>query len=339
MYALSPRQPINLKRQPCPHWFAVAVVVTMTILTACASRAGQGEVAASNKADDFILDLPTIIIDLDSEANASIAELPLKTIVPGLTAQLPISAVQIQQLTAFNIQHIQINNRDQGIDLLVNGLSLPSARWTDGSLMAMLATLDLLDVAQVPPAIADLLPHIQQLGVAVVLRFPLQADAQALPLYNNDPNSAAVFGQRKRDQFLAAVGRTPVVRIPVRYAEDGTWRVNGITENEYLALLPAIPWNALHLSRASIQSLHSAGISQLDIAINQAGISVSINNEPLPYIGWSEGELQNLIVLVEQMGLLEANGVTITPEQRQFVVETLLPMVQASDVSLRIYFP
>ena len=322
-----------------PRWTLPALFIAMAILTACTPRAGAGEIAASATSDDLVLDLPTIIIDFDSEANATVAGLPLKTIAPDIANLLPLSAEQIQQLTAQNIQHIQLNNRANGLMLLVNGLSIPSARWNADSLMAMQTTLDALGVDQLPATVADLLPLIQQVGVAVVARFPLQDGAQALPLTNEDPNLAATISQQARDQFLASVGRAPTVHIPVHYTEDGSWSVNGLTENEYLALLPAIPWNTLHLSRASIQALQSADISQMDIAINQEGLGVSVNGNRLPHIGWSEGELQNLIILVDQMGLLAENGITVTPAQMQLVQETLLPMIQASDINLDVRFP
>lgn len=320
-------------------WMIVILLIALAGLTACAPRAGTGEIAATVGSDEVVIDIPAIIIDFDSDGSASIGGLPVEMLAPGLLDQLNISAAQIQQLTALNIQHVQLNNRESGLMLLVNGLPMPSARWDDDSLANMLTTLELLDINQMPPLLADLLPLIQQVGVAVVARFPLQDGVQKYPLHHDDPNAAARISQQTQERFLTAVGHAPQINIPVIYTETGSWRVNGRTEDEYMTLFPVIPWNTLHLSAQAVQSLQSSTIAQMNIATNQEGISVSLNGKTLPYIGWSEGELQNLIALVDQTGLLEQNGITITPQQFQLISQTLLPMVQASNVNLTIQFP
>jgi len=328
------------QKQVFSRWIIVMLIVALAGLTACAPRAGAGEIASTVGSDEAVIDIPAIIIDFDSDGNASIGGLPLETLAPGLVEQLNISAEQIQQLTALNIQHIQLNNRDNGLMLLVNGRSMPSARWDDESIRNMLTTLTLLDINQVPPAIADLLTLIQQVGVAVVARFPLQdGAAQKYPLNPDEPSLAVRTSQQAQERFLTDVGHAPQINIPVIYTETGSWRVNDRTEDEYMTLFPAIPWNTLHLSTKALQSLQANGISQMNIATNQDGISMSLNGKTLPYIGWSEGELQNLIALGIQTGLLEQNGITLTPEQLQLVSQMLLPMIQASNVNLAIQFP
>lgn len=317
------------------------------VTAACASHTGASQILPAAESN-FIIDLPAPIIDIDPNGNASINGLSLNTIAPNLRDSLNIQPQQIQQLTARNIQHIQLNisqlsTQQSGLALWINGRSMPSARWDSETLANLIATLDLLGHTNGLTQVAQFLPWTQQItqqtSTGIILRFPKQAGAIEIPFDNTNADSLGVTAQQTRDNFLASVGRSPVVRIPVTYDQSGTWRVNNLTENEYMVLLPGFPWNALHLSQASIAALKANKISQLAIGTDPNGLHLRLNDQPLPYITWSKGELHNLIQLLDETNLLAENGITLTREQQQLFIETILPLIQASDFQLTVNFP
>jgi hypothetical protein len=177
------------------------------------------------------------------------------------------------------------------------------------------------------------------LGLGVILRFPLQDGVAAIPTYV-EAGESATASRAAQEEFLSSVGdSTPTITLPVFYAEDGTWRVGDLSDSEW-SNLTGLPLQATRIQPDQMQSILASGITELSIYTNPEGLHLSINGTPLPYIGWADGEINHLLALSNQLGLLDTladSGMNMG--EVIGLVETLLPAVQSTNTNINIYFP
>lgn len=315
------------------------LMVALVLLVGCAPRATSGAVAASADESQVVVDLPALVLDVQPGGSISVGGQALTELGGGLGAGLAAASVppdMVDMITAYNIQHIQIDNTAEGLLILVNGQAIPSLAW-DGE--KLLATADVLETLGAGVALLDrVLPLITNLGVGVIMRFPLAEGAETLPLVAAE-SEAAAQALAAQQEFLAAVGEVPTIRLTVEYAADGTWTIADLAAAEWSQLVPGV-MEMLTLSPATIQAMSAAGISDIGLATNTDGIFISINGQTLPYITWADGRVNHLLTLAEETGLL-TQALGDSPDMIAIVdtVESLLPAVQATDVSLRVTFP
>lgn len=324
----------------------VSAVLLLTFLLAatlagCGPRAGGGELIAAAGAEDTVIDLPALYVDFAADGTASVGGTPvsqLSALVGVDLSMLNQAQSTIEALSGLNIQHIQINNTDHGLDILVNGRKVPSLGWDEQSLSGVGALLGGL----LPGDIAQALPLLSQTGTGVVLRFPIAQGREALPLVDPNAESSAAAA-RAAVEGIAAI---PAVQATVQYNADGTWTVEGRGPDEYESILPlaefGVPrgWAVFNLKPMHIQGLQAAGVSQLTIASNAEGITLGINGATLPTITWGSGELENVLQLAADSGLLAAlTGGSMDPQMIMDLVTPVLPMVRAANVNLTINFP
>lgn len=315
----------------------VALASFVVLLAGCAPRAGAGEVAALVGEGGLVVDLPALVIEFDESGSASYGGVPLAQLAPGVADGLILTPQALEALKAANIQHIQINNRTDGLQVLVNGRTIPSIRWDGESLDATAAALKQLGAGA--PLVEQLLPFVRNAGLAVVARFPLAADATAIPLMVESVDAAEA--QQIQQQFLASVGDPPpTINIPVFYSANGSWTVSGMSADEYMALLPGVPWQALQLPPDLVAGAVQSGIQRIDIATQPEGIFIRINEQTLPHIDWQNGELTNLVALAVDAGLLDSlAGSGMDASNVQQILQQLLPVIQATDLNLMVHFP
>ena len=320
----------------CGLGLASSIGILVLILAGCTPRSGAGQVAATVSNNGPVIDLPALIIDYDDAGQPSFGGAPLNQLTSGAD-RLILTTGALNGLKSANIQHIQINNRTDGLQILVNGRAMPSLQWDTDSLAAVADVLPILGVSE--PVAEQLLPYVRNVGVGVIARFPRAEGAAAIPFAVEDA-TAAHFKQVQAD-FLAAVGDPPpTINIPVFYAPDGTWTVRGIHEDEYMAILPGVPWQAFQLPAALVAGATRAGIQQIAIQTQPTGIFMSLNGKVLPHIGWQNGELANVLALATAAGLADAlAGSGLEPERVLPLLEELLPIIQAANVNLFVHFP
>lgn len=316
--------------------FALSMSVLLLLLAGCTPRPGAGEVTAVAGAGGLVIDLPTLIIDYDNEGNPSYGGVPLSQLTPAADS-LILTAGALDALKAANIQHIQINNRTDGLQILVNGRTVPSIQWDDQSLAATAGTLKMLGAGG--PVVEQLLPFVRNAGVGVVARFPRAEGAAEIPFVVADADATDVKEAQAR--FLASVGDPPpTISLPVFYASDGAWSVSGMGEDEYMAMLPGVPWQALQLPAELVAAAAQSGIQQIALQTRPEGIFITINDQALPHIGWQNGELANVVALAADAGLTDSLASSgLDPETVLPLVKELLPIIQAADVNLIVHFP
>ena len=329
-----------MQKQRLTFWLT-GLAVAVLVLAGCAPRAFSGETAAQTTGDDLVVDMPALVIDIDADGQPSVGNIPLSqlgaTFAPGMLDSLVVPADTVRFLTESNIQHIQIDNSPTGLLLLVNGQPIPSLRW-DGETLSNTGQL-INELGAGVPVLEKFLPLLSNLGIGVIVRFPLAQGAEPIPTYI-EGGEAAMAARAAQEAFLAQVGDTPpTIRLPVFYDTDGGWRVGDLTDAEWTNLT-GVPFQAARLQPQMVQNLMNAGIKEISLYTDPAGIHLSINGRELPYIGWADGEINHLLTLAEQMGLWE----TLADQGMNMgeivgLVESLLPIVQSTSTDIDVYLP
>lgn len=321
---------------------SLLAVLAMLLVAGCAPRIGGGEIAAAAGDAELAIDLPALVIVYDGEGQPSVAGQPLTaladTFSPGMADQLVLPAATIDSMTAANVQHIQIVNGANGLSILVNGEAIPGIAWDGEILQTTGATITQLSPA-VPPALEKLLPVLGRLGLGVSVQFPVAEGAGTIPPVVEGEGSIAAAASAAQEAFLTSVGEPPRINVPVYYNADGTWTLADLSEAEYMALLPQVPWQSLHLDPNFIRSATAAGITKMSLSTDARGLHISINDSSLPYLDWSDGKIQHLLSIAGDAGLLNASGGGMSPEQMSQLVNQVLPAIQASEVSINLFFP
>lgn len=321
-------------------WLTLLTVV-VTVLAGCAPRAFSGANASQPGTDNLVIDLPALVVDFDAQGNPSVGNVPLSQLgallPPGTLDSLVFPAEIVTLFTESNIQHIQIDNTPNGLLVLVNGQAMPSLKW-DGKILADTGSL-VSQLGAGTPVLEKFLPVLTNLGIGVIMRFPVQAGAAAIPTYI-PTSEAAIAAKQAQAEFLASVANNPpTIRLPVFYNAQGGWRVGDLSDVEWTNLT-GLPFQAAVLDPGMMQSIMAAGITEISIYTDPAGLHMSINGRALPYIGWADGEINHLLALSEQLGLwdtLADSGMNMG--QIIGLVETLLPIVQSTEMSINVFFP
>jgi hypothetical protein len=316
------------------------VMAALVLLVGCAPRATSGQIAASADESQIAVDLPALVLDVQADGSINIGGQALTEVGGGIAASVAGSAAfpaeMVSSITAYNIQHIQIDNTPEGLLILVNGRPIPSLAW-DGE--KLVATAGVLEELGAGVALLDrVLPLLTNLGVGVILRFPIASGEEALPLVAPESEAAAA-AMAAQQEFLASVGGPPVFHFTINYAADGSWAIADMNQADWEALVPGAT-SMLTLTPQTIAQISAAGITEIELATNTDGIFISINGQTLPYLTWADGRVQHLLTLAEESGLL-AMTLGSDPNMTAIIdtIEGLLPAVQATDVSLRITFP
>jgi hypothetical protein len=309
------------------------LLVGLLALTACAPRATGGAAASRAGEAEVVVDLPALVIDVQNDGSLSVGGMSFAEL--GAMAGQDLSTLSIppdlvQQMAAVNIQHIQIDNTDEGLLILVNGKPIPTLAWDGQTLVTTSEVLG--DLGGAPIALLDkLLPLITNVGLGVILRMPV-AEGEAVLPYVDPDDSAAQRAMAAQREFLDAVQMPPTFQLVVAYAPDGSWEVGGISQDVWAGLAPALG-GALDQFGAALQGM--SGVDEISLDTNANGFFISINGKQLPYISWKEGRINNVLDLAMQSGLLEG----IVPDGLIQQIEMLLPAVMASNVSLKIDLP
>ncbi|MCB0064461.1 MAG: hypothetical protein KDE19_20190 [Caldilineaceae bacterium] len=307
------------------------------VLAGCAPRTGGGETAAAAADGGLVVDLPAIVVDFDESGQASIGGVPAADLGAAFGAPLDglqLSADQIQMLIDSNIQHVQINNSNTGLNILVNGQPIPSISWTADSLANANQLLAMWDDSELGP-VTELLPLISNLGAGAVLRFPLAQGAEVIPAEISGEDSSAATAAAAESEFLDQAGSPARINLPINYNEDGTFNI-GDQSAEALSLALGLPLESLTLSEERLSMYQEMGMETFTIATDTDGIHMTLNGEDLPFISWGDGRLAYGLQIAAQAGLLGDGGNT---DAMMDLVQQLLPIIQTAQVTVHITFP
>lgn len=318
------------------------LLITVLVIAGCAPRAEGGMTTELAGTEDLAVDMPALVIDFAADGSASVGDIPVAELgaafAPGMLDALAMPPEQVAQMIDAGIQHLQISNSPGGLLILINGQPIPSIKW-DGDILATTAGVASM-FGQEIPVLEKLLPLVTHLGLGAIVRFPLADGVASLPTHPDGDTPAATASRMAQEDFLSTVGNPPTITIPVMYDTDGSWRVGDLSDAEWTNLTGMAFFDSMRMQPSAVESFMKAGIDEISLATDPMGIHIRINGEDLPYIGWQDGELNHVLALADQMGvweMLESTG--MNPDEIVTLVETLLPIVQASEISINAHFP
>jgi len=336
--------------------WAVLLLVVALVFSGCTPRVGAGSVVERDPNTLFV-DLPALVVDYASDGTASAGglthmdigntEAPGGVVLPagirlGLATALygmSLDPTWVQYFTAANIQHLQVNNGPEGIFLMVNGRQIPSLVWDGGSLVATSDAIDAVGLGV--PALNKVLPLVRNFGLGLVLRFPVAEGTELIPLTGQPESEEAIRARETQAQMAQLIGGLPAIDLPIVYHADGSFTLAELTDTEWSALT-LVPFWAFRLSPAIISSLSEAGISVITLQTNKEGIHIGINDIALPYLSWGSGEVQNILAIVKESGLLETVEAMFPGGSIYEIIglaESMLPLIQMTDVNITVFLP
>jgi hypothetical protein len=293
------------------------LLVLVLLLVGCSSPAVPTlENPLTELGERFQVALPRIAVDIASDGTPSILGISpdILKIVGVDTSAFKLPADTVQRLSEGNIQNIEVAVVDRGLRIWVNGEPLPFVQTDSASLQR---TVDLLKAVEFEQAgmLERLLPIMTRLGIDFALRFPVQAGAEAIPL--------TTVGEARQGTLAPTTDPASVVaKFEVKYDEEGNPSVMGIDAGSVVNQV---------LSPELIAKLQAANIQALEFRSNPTGMTIYVNNEPLPTLLWDSALLANATTLLA--GFLPGDS-SMKP-----LIEAFLPTLDRGDVDILIHLP
>jgi hypothetical protein len=270
------------------------LLVSLLLLALVLAGCGDKPTEVPQEAEEdvgFVLALPRVTVDVDSEGTPSVAGIDpdtLKTISLGFVdvSGMALPEQYIDWFTTAGIQHIELVHTADGLHLFVNGQAMPYVGWDGDSLGAtadLAAAFNQLD-PRVARVIKLLVPFIQRTGINVAMRFPVQAGAEVVPMRDTDAPLGLPGGE---DENTLAVAR-----IHVNYGADGVPSVLAVSTNDIEDVL-GVPLRQANLDPATIKMLQDAGVQHITARTTPSGLRFYTNDQALPYLAWGTQYLEN----------------------------------------------
>ncbi len=270
----------------------------------------------------FQLKVPRIVIKVSEDGEPHFAGVAIN----GVLGKFGLSVGRFDPnvvafLSDHNIQHLEAVTSERGIFLFVNSQPLPYVSWDAASLKGTGYLLELLNVNHAKTW-TKLLPWVRYVGLDVVLMFPVVAGHEKVelrdekaPLPEISPsNSEGKEGVKLvLDLSYNSSGEPELLGMPLSQIEAAT--------NTDLSFL--------RLPSETVQVLEEYGVKELDLHVGNGGISVDLNQEPLPRIRWDEASLSNALWLYETWTGTEGEAP---------LVESLASPLAWGDISLKMHF-
>lgn len=301
----------------------IALVVISLILTACGPAMPPSTSPKTARGDTFLLALPRLEIEFDKDGNPTVLGMKLADVGAMLNQDLSgvrLDPFLVNWMTATDIQHIEMRQTGDGMAVVVNGKPMPHIAWDDQSLERALKLAQVFAPGNENQfnAIKKLLPIVSRLGLDVVVRFPLQPGAKAIPLA--DP--AVVMAKAKPVKDPASL----ILWFDIRYDAQGVPAILGITGYDLADLGLPLP---VAIDRPMLQNLQKQNVQALELRTKPDGLFIYLNNEPLPSFVWDRQLLKNAAELYAQMN----------PQSPLIgTINQLVPNIDTLDIGVLVYF-
>lgn len=322
-------------------WFLLPILL-MLMLSGCAPRIFGGDTAAAAESGGMVLDLPAIVLDVDSTGAVSSEHIPVD-LIPGLGGfSLPEDIV-----AAFvnnGNQYLQIETHPNGLVLFLDGKPFFGSVFYDDDVLAGLApALEALtgptededeaaaveEEADEPDLVESMLPVLRNVGMGVTLRFPLNEGAVRRDVPNirgYKRKTAADMARIKREEQSLRVNQ-----VPIQVAPDGSLSTSNFLVSIMLSQLPP----GVGLPESALEGLSERGITSLTLATRPVGLTVGINGNPLPTMLWDSGELDNVLAWGSDSGFLAEKVPELSPQ----VLGIVVPFLTGSPFNIELILP
>ena len=308
-------------------YWLLSLLIVAILLAGCGTVPTQ----VAQQDSGFVLALPRLTIDLDSQGVPSVAGIDPQTLKAVTFGQLDLTQFQVPTtyvdwFTTTNVQNIELMHREDGLYVFVNGQQLPHLGWSGTSLT------NLGDVAgetgllnpNMTRLIELLIPFIQRTGLNVAVRFPRQAGAAEIPMVDLN----APLAQPTSDE----AGTMAVVHVTVSFSEDGVPSVLSVSTRD---LQEALGYNLrqLELAPSTVQSMMNMDIQHVTVRTMTDGVFIWVNDKPLPNLAWSDSALTSAADLYGQLYYTD----DYAPIRE--AVSVLLPILNNLDAQVVLQFP
>ena len=305
----------------------VLLVIAGLILAGCGPAIMPVAAPETQTGEKFVIALPRLVLSFDENGKPGVEGLPVEQIARSLNYPLDLSANRIDPayvnwMTMSNIQHVEVRQTGSGLALLANGKLMPSIRWEDGSLEATAGLVRMLGPQneQLASLLQKLAPIAKRLGLSIVLKFPLQAGAAAIPLAADDVVLAT--------PVPASGPASAVMQFEIKYDDQGVPSIMGISARDLAAVMPNAP---LALHEFYVQQAQANNIQYMQLRSKGDGLYLYLNGTSLPAISWDKSSLDNTLDLVQRL-------YAAYPIDWE-LIKQFVPLLNNTDISILINLP
>lgn len=261
--------------------------------------------------------LPNIDVSVNEDGTLSALGLPL-----GADAALP--ADLLAQLQEANVQHLDVNMSNNGLELAVNGQALPTVQWTDESLNTILN-----DVVQPLTGVAPgVLGSVGAL-TSILERSPLQA-AVSLPA---TAGAEPVEVPEEIDTTMTPpdLGEfsPPTIHLEADFADGQLQSVSGLSADA----LASLGVEGVSLPPNVLEIFDNLNADTVNISTEPNQLNVNVNGETLLSLAYDQDSLAGLLELAAPF----AEGTPLQDEAvMQLVEEQILPLAPGADLDVTL---
>lgn len=290
---------------------------TLAALAPIASKLPGADVAMTvsftgEPAGELSLQDLSIGINPDGTVRALGLDLPTGPLVPAET---------LSMLQSANVQKLDVNLREGGVTLGVNGQALPAINWTPAGL-GVVSTLATSLAGMPEEQISGVLDLVNGTDVGLSVDVPAADGAEVV---DAAPVTEATFAPVDLGDFAA-----PVIRAALSVDAQGTVSNIGNISGDTLAAV-GVPPIALPANIVSI--LDSLGASQVGIHTTDGTAEVKLDGETALSLQYDAASLQALLSLVKPLAGVELLN---DPNISKIIDEQILPLVPGAQVDVTV---
>jgi len=306
-------------------------LLPLLLLTLVLAGCGNTPTQVAEQEGGFLLALPRITVDIDSQGNLSIAGVTADTLKTLTFGQVDITGMRVDPayvtwFTDTNLQHVEVVHKNDGLFLFANNEPLPHVGWSSDSLSAtgdLIGDFNLLD-ARTTRLVKLAIPFMQRIGLDVAIRFPKQASSDEIAL--RDPGEAIAAMNSE------SAGGIAQLRVHVDYDGEGVPSVLSVSTQDLEEALGA-SLRQLQLDPNTISMLMGVGVQHVTIRTTGNGLLLWVNGQPLPHLAWSDDLLSNGADLYGQLYYTEVYQLS------REAATNLLPLLNDIDGEVVLRFP
>ncbi len=306
-------------------WLTPLLVLAM-LLAGC----GASPTQVAQQDGGFLLALPRLTVDIDSQGKPSMAGLSPEQLKSLSFGQLDLTGFQLPKeyvawFTATGLQHIELVHRDDGIHIFANGKAMPHVGWSAESLAKtseMASALGLLD-QRTAKLLKVFIPFAQRLGLDIALTFPLKEGAEAMPLRDPKAPVAAV---------AEAAEPMAQMKAHVTYDDNGVPSILSVSTRD-LEEAFGVSMRQVEMPPAFLAQMQASNIQHISVRATPAGLMLYVNGDALPSFVWNDEYLNNAADLYGQLYYTDAYG------PLRNAMKVILPMLDKVDGEVVLKFP
>lgn len=229
--------------------------------------------------------LPSVPVKVQADGTAKVF---------GFNIGAILTADQISQLQASNIQQLNVRVGHNGVHFYANGEDLPYIAWNDDSVATLQEILPKLSSVPNGGQIASGLTWARRIGLGAAINLPVGPGQSALDI----PRWSGETTFTPETPSEVTIGPFDIAGLAVNPA-DGTLSIDGIPLAQ---LESALGMNFGAVVPANILSiLDEIDAETVTVATNPNGIDLGLNGKPLPSLAYDSASLSRVLVLIDPL--------------------------------------